>query len=99
MPSTPTSLRASLTSFSLNGLIMASIFFMAGVSLIVVGLLPVLSQIQPLVFFFLFDPQRRDRIHDLENNECANSCQRHSEQNATDLVEELARAARERNDR
>src|SRR5688572_22568498 len=98
MPWMPSALSASFTSWSLKGLMMASIFFIVR-ALFVVGALAVLRNIQADTLVFLINPQADDGIDNFQNDECANPSQSHGKHDCLQLIHELPEAAGKRNRR
>src|SRR3990172_7451332 len=94
MPCTPSSVNASLTSSNLNGLMMASIFFMVS-PLLVVGAFVVLAQVKPHLLFLLGHAQAHQGVDDLENDIGCDKHEDPGDQDRFDLDEELAGIAEE----
>jgi hypothetical protein len=55
----------------------------------------VLAQVQAHSFFVIGDSQSHNRLHDGENNECANDRQYQGENNGNELNPKLARIDKE----
>src|SRR3974390_878464 len=96
MPSIPSVLRASLTASSLNGWIIASIFFMgdlrcckSALRLQIVALFPMHAEVQAVLFLLRTWPQAAHRGGDLETHEAARGAQCKRDQHAHRLVAEL----------
>src|SRR2546426_428716 len=95
MPSMPAALSASFTSSSLNGWIIASIFFIASSSrrppsrLKYVSFLAVQSEVQPLNFLVLVPAQADERIADLENDQRADDSEPPGDRTPDYLIEPL----------
>src|SRR3990172_9540709 len=94
MPCTPSSVNASLTSSNLNGLMMASIFFMVS-PLLVVGALVVLAQVKSHLLFVLGHAQTHQGVDDFENDIGCDKLKDPGDQHRFDLDEELAGIAEE----
>src|SRR5437016_9382367 len=94
IPSIPMLLRASFTSSSLKGWIMASIFFMASpLRLEYITLFVVLAVIETLNLLFLSDPQPYGGVDDLENDERPHNAEHPGDRRTDDLIEHLAAVA------
>ena len=95
----PISFRASFTSVSLNGLMMASIFFHKLVlSAVNVRAFPMLRQIQTGMFFFRRDAQSNGGAYEFEEEKGGWGAESGGEQNADRLIFQLCPAAGQRND-
>src|SRR3989442_6543425 len=75
MPSMPIALSASLTSSSLNGWIIASIFFMVS-RLEYIPFLAMHADVESLDFLLPANSQSHRHVTDLENDKSAHNCQR-----------------------
>src|SRR5262249_25407069 len=98
MPSMPIPLRASFTSSSLNGWMMASIFFIGAVRYQLsrfkyIPLFTVHAGIQALDLLFLINPHTDGGIDDFQNDERAHNRQRPRDQAADKLIAPLCRVA------
>src|SRR5213594_2260372 len=92
MPSMPIALSASLTSSSLNGWMIASIFFMVS-RLEYIPFFAMHAEVESFNFLFLANSQSHRHVADFENDQSAHDCQRPRNARSDELVEHLARIA------
>src|ERR1035438_3959581 len=89
MPSIPMAFSASFTSSSLNGWMIASIFFMA-LSFEGISFLAVHAEIQAFDFLVLGHSQPHGGVAYLQNHQCSHNRQRPCDPTADRLVQHLA---------
>src|ERR1700680_3041060 len=93
IPSIPIALSASLTSSSLCGCMMASIFFMVRLSRLrfeIVSLFAMHADVEALELLLLGRANSQHKIADLENDERSHDGQAPGDQDRDSLIEHLA---------
>src|SRR5690349_16314614 len=92
IPSMPIALSASLTSSSLNGWMIASIFFMVS-RLEYIPFFAMHAEVEPFDFLFLADPQSHRHVTNLKNDQGADDRERPGNARSNQLIQHLAAVA------